>query len=309
MRIQLEGAEELRFDDDSPVRAASAIAPLGDGLLVAQDDTTYAAWIHSGSVRRVRLFPPIDGVDTFEERAGTKRLKPDLEAACPVDVDGEPAVLLLGSGSSPRRMRWALVRLVDGAPDVAVAEPTEVYAAVAAVLAVDPGWLNMEGACVVGGSLRWFHRGLPSAGLPSGSVDLPVDQVVSAALGRIPAASVVVTDPRTYDLGVAAHAGRGIGLAVTDAVALPDGAVLLSAAAEDTPNPRDDGPVVGSALARLGPDGTLEVTALPPVHGQVAKVEGITIVAVGPGWLRLRAVVDVDDPDAASLMLRLLVRR
>ena len=39
-----------------------------------------------------------------------------------------------------------------------------------------------------------------------------------------------------------------MGLAVTDAIALPDGRLLLSAAAEDSPNAVDDGPVVATAL-------------------------------------------------------------
>ncbi len=40
MRVELESVERLRFADGSPVRAASAVAPFGDGFLVAQDDTT-----------------------------------------------------------------------------------------------------------------------------------------------------------------------------------------------------------------------------------------------------------------------------
>src|SRR3712207_7318830 len=54
--------------------------------------------------------------------AGTKHLKPDVEAACPVDGD----VLLLGSGSTPARLRGALLG-ADGA--VAVADLTPLYTA------------------------------------------------------------------------------------------------------------------------------------------------------------------------------------
>ena len=50
---------------------------------------------------------------------------------------------------------------------------------------------------------------------------------------------------------------------MTDAVALPDGRVLVSAAAEDTPDPVDDGPVVAAALALLDEDRVTAMTALP----------------------------------------------
>ena len=50
--------------------------------------------------------------------------------------------------------------------------------------------------------------------------------------------------PSRYDLGSIAE----VGIAITDAVALPGHGVLCAAAAEDSPNTRDDGPVMASAL-------------------------------------------------------------
>ena len=95
-----------------------------------------------------------------------------------------------------------------------------------------------------------------------------------------------------------------MGLAVTDAVALPDGRVLVSAAAEDTPNAVDDGPVVAVALALL--DGP-RVAAVAPLSGEPHKVEGLAVLSAAPD-LVLVAVVDADDPDAPSLLLDLTVR-
>src|SRR5918995_1543209 len=106
MDVEVLGAERLRFGDGAPVRAASAVVPFGDGHLVVSDDTTHAAWFRPrAAARGVRLLPPVEGHEVFEEESGTKHLKPDLETACRVDVDGAPAVLVMGSGSSPRRMR------------------------------------------------------------------------------------------------------------------------------------------------------------------------------------------------------------
>src|SRR6478609_5191796 len=234
MHVEVSGAELLRFGDGSPVRAASAVVRFGDGRLVVSDDATHAAWFRPGAEpSRMRILPPVEGHEVFDEESGTKVLKPDLETACRVEVDGEEAVLVMGSGSSPRRMRWCLVRLEDGTPNVVVSQMAQVYAAAAAALDIDLDALNLEGACVVGRSLRWFHRGLPSAGLPSGSVDLDLHAVWSAALGQADAADLRVTRPLHYDLG----AVDGVGLAITDVVALPGGDLLACAAAEDSPNP------------------------------------------------------------------------
>lgn len=304
MDIELEDVAELRFADGSPVRAASAVVPFGDGFLVVQDDATYAAWVDGDSVEAVRLLPPVEGHEVFAEESGTKHLKPDLEAACPVTVDGRDAVLLLGSGSSPLRTRSALVHLDRGRPRVVAADLAPLYATVADALGIEPDVLNLEGACVVDGALRWYHRGLPSAGVPTGSVDLDLAEVLLAARGHLEPTRVGVSAARHHRLGDV----EGVGLGTTDAVALPSGTVLLSAAAEDSPNTRDDGPVVGSALVHLVDHVVDDVTELPRVRGSVAKVEGLMALAADDDQIRLLAVVDGDDPDAPSLALRLRVR-
>lgn len=300
VEIVVEDARELRFDDGSAVRAASAVVAWGGGFLVVQDDATHAAWCRDGSTTRLRLLPPVEGLDVFDEASGTKHLKPDLEAACRVEVRGEQRLLVLGSGSSPARMRWVL--LGPGAGTAQVADMSAVYAAVADELAVSADVLNLEGACVVGDVLRWFHRGLPSAGVPSASVDLVLDAALAAASGEAAPGSVPVLDARQHDLG----AVDGVGLAVTDAVALPDGGLLVSAAAEDSPTVRDDGPVVGSALVRLGEE-VEAVAPLPRLDGAVCKVEGLMVEEVDAEGARVLGVVDADDPGAASLALRLRV--
>jgi hypothetical protein len=304
MDVEVLSAERLRLPDGSPVRAASAVVPFGDGHLVVSDDGTLAAWFRDGTVTPVRLLPPVGGHDVFEEASGTKHLKPDLETACQVRVHGAPAALVMGSGSSPARMRWCLLRLTDGVPTPVVADMTPVYAAVAAALGVDLELLNLEGACIVGDALRWFHRGLPSAGLPSASVDLDVATALAAAMGERAYSDVTVSRPVHYDVGEA----DGVSLAITDVVALAGGDLIASAAAEDSPNPRDDGPVVASALARIRADRVLEVVPLPTLDGGVIKVEGLMVVDSGESHTTLLAVTDVDDPQAASWATTLRVR-
>jgi hypothetical protein len=298
MQVELGQVGALRFDGGGPVRSASALAPFGDGWLVAQDDATHAAWLRPAGVVPVRVLPPVDGHEVFSSAAGTKHLKPDFEAACEVTVAGAPAVVLLGSGSTAARMRASLVRLGPTGPQFTVADLQPLYEQVGAVLGVA---LNLEGACRVGDRVRWFNRGNLAAGVPSGSVDVDLAGLVAALTGSGHPGEVRVGAPRRYDLG----AVDGIGLAVTDAVALPDGRVLLSAAAEDTPNAVDDGPVVGTALALVDGDALLAATPLPTPGGTVHKVEGLGLLAAEAAGARLLAVVDADDPDLPSARLTL----
>jgi hypothetical protein len=294
VRVEVEQARRLWFDDGAPVRAASAVVPYGDGRLVVQDDATHAAWVRSGSITPVRVFPPVEGLDVFDAVAGTKHLKPDLEAACPLGPD---RVLVLGSGSTPARCRLAVVT-PDG---VQVRDVPDLYAAVGALLETPPGALNLEGACLVEGRLRWFRRG--AADLPSASVDLDLDALLAVVAGTGSEADVPLSNARRYELGGV----DGVALGITDAIALPDGRVLASAAAEDTPNPVDDGPVVGAVLLVLDDDRLVATGPVPVVDGAVPKVEGLALLEQTGNTMRVVAVVDDDDPQAASaeLVLRL----
>ncbi|MGW6131693.1 DUF6910 family protein [Cellulomonas sp. NPDC055163] len=309
MQVEVEHVTALRFDDGTPVRAASAVVAFAGGWLVAQDDATHAAWVRPGGVTPVRALPPVRGLETFEEARGTKALKPDLEAAFVVPDGrrgGAGAVVLLGSGSSPARVRGCLLRPPGptGGPEPVVADLAPLYAAVTRRLEIEADLLNLEGACVVGDALRWFQRGLPHAGVPTASVDVDLDGLLRALDGGVRPDDVPVRGLRRYALGDVG----GVGLAVTDAAALRDGTVLVSAAAEDTPDPRDDGPVVGSALAVLDGSRVRDGVALPRLDGAVVKVEGLAVVEHAGDDLRLLATVDADDPDAPSLAVRLRVR-
>ncbi|TYP81254.1 DUF6910 family protein [Blastococcus xanthinilyticus] len=303
MRVHVDAARTLRFDDGTPVTAASGVAPLGDGWIVVQDDSTIAAWRRPGGVSALRVLPPVEGLDTFRESDGTKHLKPDLEVACPAEVDGEPAALLLGSGSSPRRMRGVLVRLEDGRPVVRAAELGPLYERVAERLGLPVVSVNLEGASRHGDVVRWFNRGNLMAGIRSASVDVPLEGLVAAVLGRKDASEVAVEHPSEYELGEV----EGVGLAVTDAIALPDGRLLISAAAEDTPNAVDDGPVVATAIALVDGGTVVAVAPIPEVDEHVHKVEGLALRGVADGVVHLLAVVDDDDPDAPSAELDLRV--
>ncbi|MEU4563190.1 hypothetical protein AB0F72_32835 [Actinoplanes sp. NPDC023936] len=295
MRLTVESTSSLRFDDGSPVRAASAIAPFGDGWLVVQDDATHAAWWRGDAITAVRVVEAVDGLEEFSSAAGTKHLKPDFEAACAITAD---SVLLLGSGSSDARMRASLV--TPGS--FTVADLTPVYHRVAEAIGGPVTDLNLEGACPAGDTLRWFQRGNAAAGTPTARVSVSLPALLSALTGG--ADEVKVTDMRRYDLGTV----DGVALAVTDAVTLPDGRILVSAAAEDAPNAIDDGPVIASALALLDDDRVLDVAEIPLGADGAYKVEGLAVAGELPGGVRLVAVVDADDTSVASSRLTLSLR-
>jgi hypothetical protein len=289
MHVEVTATRSLTFDDGTPVRAASAIVAYADGWLIAQDDSTHGAHWRDASVVPIRLLDPIEGHDRFSSSDGTKHLKPDLEAACALP-DG--TVVALGSGSTAARRRGVV--LGDGSPRVH--DLTALYDRVAARLGVPPEVLNLEGACLVDDRLRWFHRGLPAAGWPSASVDLPLGTPLGEALARAQPTHVL-----RYDLGSV----DGVGLAVTDAVSLGGGLVLVSAAAEDSPNAYDDGPVVGSALLLLHEGCVLDRAEIPLLDGRIAKIEGLAVVAEEAAGIRLVATIDADDPARPSVMVEL----
>lgn len=310
IRVELLGMHRLVFDDGAPVRAASAIARLGDDWLIVQDDATHVAHRRGSSTRPLRIFEPVAGFDVFAEADGTKRHKPDLEAACDVVVDGAPGVLLFGSGSSPARNRAALVLAsgpgqgADAAePHVEVADLSGLYRRVAAALGIDLADLNIEGACRSAGGVRLFNRGNAHASVASASVDVDLAGLLDVFAGRGDAADIPIGAVCRYELGRI----EGVGLAVTDAVSLPDGRILFCAAAEDTPNSIDDGPVVGVALGLLDADRVVGTCVLPAIDGAVQKLEGLALHSVEGDRIEVAAVVDADDPTRPSLELHLLV--
>lgn len=101
-----------------------------------------------------------------------------------------------------------------------------------------------------------------------------------------------------YDMG---RVG-GVSLGFTDAAAVAD-YVYFSAAAEDSENALVDGPVLGSVVGVLRPDGTCGwIDVLEGGGGFGAKIEGLVVC---DGAETAYAIVDCDSPDAASELVEL----
>ncbi len=205
-----------------------------------------------------------------------KRAKPDLEALVRLPA-GE--LLALGSGATERRHRGVLWR--DGS-----AREIDL-SALHATLARDIAHLNLEGAVVRGDELVLVQRGNgPDA----------ASALVSLDLGR--ALAGLADGAVTGDgLRAVVEVDVGAALALTDAVVLPDGRLLATAAAEAGESTYEDGPVSAAAVVTL--DRRDRVERVSPLD-RPWKVEGIELLDDGEPVL----VADADDPRRRAPVLR-----
>ncbi|MDY7226170.1 DUF6929 family protein [Hyalangium rubrum] len=274
------------------VSAASGLVAVGPWLYVVADDSMHlTVFPREGSApgRSVRLFP---GELPLEPRA-RKAAKPDLEALCLLGpFAGHPhgALLTLPSGSTAARHRGAVLPLAaDGTLAGAAHEVdfTEVYTH----LSREVGPINIEGAAVSGGFLRLLQRGNGDQGTDA-LVDLDRERVLRCLETGQGLGAATIRMVRRWELG---RAG-GVRLTFTDASPLPDGRLVFTAAAEDTRDSYEDGPVAGSAVGVLGPDGA--PLFLDAVDAKV-KLEGVSARVEG-GRVHVLLVADADEPAIAA---------
>jgi hypothetical protein len=267
----------------------------GRTYLVADDEQHLAVFDASaGDASSLSLLRVLDG-DLPQGKAARKKAKADLESlallpAFPAHPHG--ALLALGSGSRPTRQRAVLLPL--DAHGVAQGQVARIdCATLYGNLRVRFPDLNIEGAFVAGAALHLLQRG-NRGDARNARISLDWTQVVpwlaSQHLGP-PAVTAVQTLPLPDQ--------HGVPLGLTDGSALDDGSWVFCAVAEDTSDSYRDGGCVGSAVGRVGPDGSL--LDLHLLQGS-PKVEGIAATRrAGKFWLTL--VTDPDDPEVASRVL------
>ncbi len=252
-----------------------------------------------------RLWPLFAGQLPSDKKA-RKRAKPDTEtllllpapsaASTKSNAQGRPqrphgALLSLGSGSKPKRCRAVCLALdALGEPLPTTLRHIDLQA-LYAPLQSRLGDLNIEGAFFSGSQFVLLQRG--HAG---GSANLSLRYSAAQALAWLDglADAPALQAIQHHDLGDL----HGVTLTFTDGSALPGGAWLFSAAAEDTQNTVADGACLGSALGVMSSDGELQ--ALLPLPGTI-KVEGIA-ARRWRGQTQVCLVTDADDPQVASQM-------
>jgi hypothetical protein len=146
----------------------------------------------------------------------------------------------------------------------------------------------------VGRRLRLLQRGNGAQGVDA-LVDLDHERVVRALEAHRGLAPDAVRTVRRWELGQMG----GVRLSFTDASPLPDGRMVFTAAAEDTRDSYADGPVAGSAVGLLAPDGA--PLFLDAVDAKV-KLEGVSARLEGER-VHLLMVADADDPAVPAPLL------
>ncbi|MDP1919135.1 MAG: hypothetical protein Q8L14_22995 [Myxococcales bacterium] len=248
--------------------ASGCVVRDGRVYVIADDDPHLWAFSLNGTrLDRRRLLPGVMPIDATERKA----VKPDLEALALLPGGG---LLALGSGSSPRRRRGALLR--DG--KVSVVDCTELFTSLEQQFEA----LNIEAAVVVGDQLVLGQRG-NGPGQQNALVRLTLADV-TRGLERGAIGSWAVEGIEALDLGVL----DGVPLTLTDLSLSLDGELYFAAAAEDTSDPYLDGPCVGSVIGVLGPRGVVRRARVAPL----AKIEGLAQLDADR-WV---LVADADDP-------------
>lgn len=302
------GADEA-LDRPAYVRAASSIVRLGKLLAIVQDDANFIALLDPDATQVLAVVLPagFQGRRQFDDLRGTKKYKLDLEACTVVDGPLGPRLLAFGSGSTTAREHIVAVDDAAGEqPAISVIDASALYRGLRAATDFAGSELNIEGATVVGDTLRLFQRG---NGAPRGALQ-PVDASCDLSLAEL---NTYLNDPGAeppaptnitqYDLGSVA----GCRLTFTDATRAPGG-LLYAASAEASPDAVTDGPVAGSALGVLGRHGPPRWTLLRDAAGELfgGKIEGASLDGDDPG--KVYVVVDSDDPTLPSelIVVRLL---
>jgi len=299
--IRTVGRRPLRYragasaalDRPAHVRAASAIAWIGDRLVVVQDDSAFLAVVDpaTGLCDDVPLPPCPRGRRVFDAGLGNKADKPDLES---VFADGD-LMIALGSGG-PIAARQVIVTWRPGDAPRIVAAPRFFDAIAAAALPAGTS-LNLEGAVAVGAEVVLANRGGDRAGdavSPDALIRLEL-AALRAFLADPEGAPVPAFTVTRCDLGDL----DGAPLHFTDLAPGPGG-VWFAAAAEATASYFDDGLVAGSVL------GPLDTRRGARLDGR-EKVEGLAVDRRGPD--RFLAVTDPDDPDRPGELLELSAAR
>jgi hypothetical protein len=266
--------------------AASGLVQLGDWLYVVADDEKHlGVFLHnsndSGTLQRLL---PGDLPPTVEER---KAEKPDLEVLALIPASKKypyGALLALGSGSKQKRERGVIVAFNQQGnlnDDIQVIDLTSLYQQ----LKNEIGKLNIEGAVIIDNDIILFQRGNKKNNI-NATLRFPLNQFYQTISS--PDHEIILGVSVThYELGEI----DGIPLCFTDATPLPNGAIVFTAAAENTADAYCDGICKGSAIGVINPMGKLHCIL---VADKIVKAEGIEAFVVG-NKVHLLLVTDADD--------------
>lgn len=275
------------------VSAASGLARVRGKLFIVADDEHHLGVLDEYSCAPVRLLRAFDS-DLPPSEAERKASKPDLEALLALPTMpgyATGALLALGSGSRPTR-RVGVLAALDEHGEVSFpirhVDLSPLYGPLSA--AFDN--LNIEGAFVSSEALHLLQRSSKSDPR-NACICFHWSEILQWLTGLAPAPAVKTI------LFQALGAIDGVPLGFTDGAALPGGAWVFSAVAEDTEDSYADGACKGAVLGFVDAHGSL--CSLQSIEGS-PKVEGIAAQTEGDR-LTVTMVTDADDPAQASKLL------
>lgn len=271
--------------ETTPVRTLEVSAASGlvlrDGRfhVVADDENALFVFEPVGKSRRIALLHD----ELPQDKPARKARKPDFEIL--VDLPGR-GLLAMGSGSRPTRERAVLIGVHEQAT---VVDTSPLCARLREVFPE----LNLEGAACVAGGFMLLQRG-NRQDRRNALIFIDVDDLDRALTSRH---FDIARTPRIVDVDLGTQ--EGLPWSFTDVAVLSGGDLLASAVLEDTCDAYEDGACLGSALARLAPDG--HVRWLQRLDTP-AKIEGIAIDG-DTVWL----VTDADDRAVPAQLLRAIL--
>jgi hypothetical protein len=272
--------------------SASGLVRVLDTLYVLCDDAHHIGVFCANMKAPGQLLRLLPG-DLPRDAAKRKAVKPDFEILFELPIGANPSdtrLLAMGSGSTPQRMRGALIDLSPLGAITSI-EIIDLNSFFAALVPLCPE-INLEGALVVADRIVLFNRG---------NITHPETLIFSASL------SVILTGG-TVDLllerKLTLPALNGVPLSVTDAVLLCDDTVLLSAVAEATGNSFADGAIIGAAFVLL--DTQYNIVKIEIIEPN-CKIEGIAAKRNERG-IEVLCVSDADDPAKPSSLYRACLR-
>lgn len=276
--------------------AASGLVSVGDYLYVVADDEYHLGIFSRSQHIPGRLLRLLAG-DLPDEPKARKAHKPDFEVLTVLPAFGTypyGALLALGSGSKKRRCRGVILGLAaDGALDTEplIIDLQPLYTGLAEHFTD----LNIEGA-FLNQYLNLLQRGNKAENSQNACIRLDLAKSLNAILQKQALTADLLISIQPYALGEV----QGIPLGFTDAVALPDGSWLFSAAAEATDHSYADGELMAAALGVINAqDDLVYLTQLDNRY----KIEGISAQVEGNS-LHLLLVTDADNPSQAAVLLQ-----
>lgn len=266
--------------------SASALEWHNGKLYVVGDDATHILVLDGdyNSLETITLFPSL-------EKRIPKKIKPDLEAATIININDQPHLLLVGSGSKDAERDVVKLISLEEDDDIKTFATTGFFAAVRNAGVVE---INIEGATTFGHKILLANRGNKTN---PGSVIIKASVRFweTSATDNIAISQLLLPD-----------GAAGISGLETDEV---NDLLLFTASKEETLNAFDDGAIGDSFIGwvsnfsskinntEIAPDMFINLTESHPSF-QGKKIESICLESAVDNVLTIHLCADNDDGES-----------